>query len=76
MANASKKHVGAGAQGKGSGSGARTVRARGRIDANAPLSNRDKARHHKLGLPKTRSQDSKRIQSDQLQDTESNQGGE
>ena len=41
------------------------------VGPNAVLSNRDKAKH-----PKTRGQDSKRIQADQLQDTESNKGGE
>ena len=71
MANASRKHFGAGTQGKGDGSGARVVGAAGGIRANAVLSNRDKAEH-----PKSRGQDSKRIQTDQLQDTDTNQQSE
>ena len=71
MAHASRKHFGAGAQGKRDGTGADVARAGGGVGPNAVLSNRDKAKH-----PKTRGQDSKRIQADQLQDTESNKGGE
>ena len=71
MSIASKKKVGAGSQGKGAGSGARTIRAGGGIGPNDVLSNRDKKQH-----TKARGQDGKTIQVEQLQDTESNQGGE
>ncbi len=43
MANASKKHMGAGAKGKGDGTGARVEAAS--IPENMVLSNRDKAQH-------------------------------
>jgi len=59
MANASKKHVGAGAQGKGDGTGGLTNQAA--VPFNMVLSNRDKKQHSQ-----ERSQDSKWIQSDQL----------
>ena len=42
MANASRKHMGVGAQGKGSGSGAATEIDKDKIGDNMVLSNRDK----------------------------------
>jgi hypothetical protein len=66
MANASKKHMGAGAKGKGDGTGARVEAAS--IPENMVLSNRDKAQH-----PADRGQDSKWIQSEQMHDHELNQ---
>jgi len=66
MANASKKHVGAGAQGKGDGKGALTDKAD--VSDNVILSNRDKSQHSDQ-----RGQDSKWIQSEQLRDHELNQ---
>jgi len=69
MANASKKHVGAGSRGKGSG--ARTRKAGGDIGENDVLSNRDKQQH-----TRERGQAGKVIQAEQLQDAQSNQGGE
>jgi hypothetical protein len=71
MATANKKKMGAGTQGKGSGTGALTERATGGIGENDVLSNRDKKQHSRV-----QGQDSKAIQVEQLQDTESNQGGE
>lgn len=67
MANASKKHIGAGAQGKGDGSGATTEISKDQIPENAVLSNRDKAQHSaERGL------DSKQIQNEQMQDQPAN----
>jgi hypothetical protein len=71
MANANKKHFGAGSQGKADGSGSGTVEAKADIGPNAVLSNRDKKQHSK-----GRGQDSKHVQVEQLNDSESNQGGE
>jgi hypothetical protein len=63
MANASKKHVGAGAHGKRSGSGAMTSVEKEDLEENMVLSNRDKSRHsEESGL------DSKQVQTDQYQD--------
>lgn len=65
MANASKKHIGPGAQGKGDGSGAMSDEAEVKdlIGENDILSNRDKSRHgDERGL------DSKTVQTEQLQD--------
>ena len=45
MANASHKHIGAGAQGKGDGTGALTTAEVEDIPDNMVLSNRDKAQH-------------------------------
>ena len=70
MANASKKHVGAGARGKGNGSGANSEVNDDVIGENAVLSNRDKAQHSR-----ERGQDSKAIASDQLRDSTKNAGG-
>lgn len=67
MANADKKHMGVGSQGKGDGSGAGTIADIEKIGENQILSNRDKARH-----PDTRGLDSKRVETDQRQDHESN----
>lgn len=74
MANASKNHMGPGAQGKGSGSGATTELPEGVLEDNMVLSNRDKSRHNdERGL------DSRTIQTDQYQDHVANrqvpQGG-
>ncbi|MDC7789861.1 hypothetical protein PQJ75_14145 [Rhodoplanes sp. TEM] len=66
MANASRKHMGVGAQGKGDGSGATTEVDKDVLPDNMVLSNRDKARH-----PEERGQDGKHIQSEQFQDHDS-----
>ncbi len=66
MANASKKHMGPAGTSKGTGEGAMTSEsvADGRVEENMVLSNRDKSRHNdERGL------DSRRVQSDQLQET-------
>lgn len=63
MANASKKHVGPGAQGKHSGTGAMTVLPEGVLEDNMVLSNRDKSRHsHERGL------DGASVKTEQYQD--------
>lgn len=67
MANASRKHFGAGAQGKHSGEGAMTEIDRDKIGENQILSNRDKSRH-----PETRGLDQKGVEIDQMQDTAMN----
>ena len=67
MANASKKHMGAGTQGKGTGAGALTDIPKEKIGDNDVLSNRDKKQHSN-----DRGQDSKYIQTEQLQDTAAN----
>jgi hypothetical protein len=66
MANASKKHMGAGAKGKGDGTGAMVETAA--VPENKILSNRDKAQH-----PSDRGQDGKWVQSEQMHDHELNQ---
>jgi hypothetical protein len=63
MANASKKHIGAGAHGKGSGTGAMTETDPSLIGENMVLSNRDKAAHSD-----ERGQDSKWVQTEQRKD--------
>jgi hypothetical protein len=63
MAHASKKHFGPGARGKHDGSGAASEVPVEKIGENMVLSNRDKARHSD-----ERGQDSKQVQTDQLQD--------
>ncbi|MEN2989728.1 hypothetical protein P7L78_01295 (plasmid) [Tistrella bauzanensis] len=68
MANASKKHIGTGAQGKGSGAGAMTDLPPEGIEEGKVLSNRDKSRH-----TDARGRDGKAIQSDQYQDNEHDQ---
>ncbi|ALG74950.1 hypothetical protein VY88_25635 [Azospirillum thiophilum] len=67
MANASKKHMGTGAQGKGSGTGATTDLPAGSIGDNTVLSNRDKSRH-----TEARGLDGKTIQTEQMQDHAAN----
>jgi len=63
MANASKNHLGPGAQSKGTGTGAQTDNPKDTIGENMILSNRDKSRHSaERGL------DSRQIQTEQLQD--------
>ena len=67
MANASHKHIGAGAQGKGTGSGAMTTADTADIPDNMVLSNRDKAQHSdERGL------DGRMIQTEQMRDHASN----
>ena len=67
MSNASKKHMGAGAQGKGDGSGAMTDFQKDEVGENQILSNRDKSDHgQKRGL------DGKGVQTDQRQDHSAN----
>ena len=63
MANASKKHIGPGAQGKGDGSGAHTELQRDMVGENDILSNRDKSRHSQ-----ERGLDGKQVQNEQRQD--------
>lgn len=68
MANASKKHMGPGAQGKGDGSGAMTDVPKEMIPENMVLSNHDKKLHSdQRGL------DSRAVQNEQLQDQIGNQ---
>jgi hypothetical protein len=63
MANASKKHIGIGAQAKRDGSGAMTTLAPETVPENMILSNRDKKMHSA-----ERGQDSKAVQTEQHQD--------
>jgi hypothetical protein len=63
MANASKKHFGAGAQGKRAGTGANTDIQKEKIGENMVLSNRDKSRHSE-----ERGLDGKEIQTEQFHD--------
>jgi hypothetical protein len=65
MANASKKHIGAGAQGKSSGTGAVTDISKDQIEENMVLSNRDKSQHGGA-----RGLDSKHVQTEQFQENE------
>lgn len=67
MANADRKHMGAGAQGKGSGSGAGTELPRDMVGENDILSNRDKSRHNE-----NRGLDGKQVRNDQRQDHAAN----
>jgi hypothetical protein len=67
MANANKKHAGAGSQGKRDGGGAMSETSDATLAPNKVLSNRDKAQH-----TKERGQDSKHIQSEQRQDHAAN----
>lgn len=67
MANASKKHIGAGSQGKGDGSGAMTHLDLDMVGPNEILSNRDKAQHSD-----GRGLDGKAVLSDQYQDHAAN----
>jgi hypothetical protein len=67
MANASKKHMGAGTQGKSSGTGAMTDLPKDLLEENMVLSNRDKSVHSdERGL------DTKAIQTEQFQDHSEN----
>ena len=66
MANASKKHMGPGAQGKGDGTGSLTNEPA--VPENMVLSNRDKKQHSD-----DRGQDSKWVQTEQRRDHELNQ---
>jgi hypothetical protein len=61
------KHMGPGAKGKGDGTGAMTTGDRTKIPPNIVLSNRDKSRHSG-----ERGQDSKYIQTEQMQDHQAN----
>jgi hypothetical protein len=67
MSKGGKKHMGLGAQGKGDGTGAMTTADRAKIPANMVLSNRDKSQHSG-----ERGQDSKFIQTEQMQDHQAN----
>lgn len=67
MANANRKHIGAGAKGKGDGSGATTDVEEGMLAENMVLSNRDKAQHSRV-----RGVDSKAIQTEQYHDHAAN----
>ena len=67
MAQASRKHFGAGAQGKGDGTGAMSDLDPGEIPANIVLSNRDKAGHSE-----ERGLDGKAVQTEQGQDHAAN----
>jgi hypothetical protein len=67
MANASRKHMGAGATGKGDGTGAMTTRSED-VRENVVLSNCDKAQHSDR-----RGQDGKFIQVEQTFDGAANQ---
>lgn len=67
MANADKKHIGAGAQGKGDGSGAMTDLTEDILPENMVLSNRDKAQHSQ-----ERGLDGKAVQTEQFHDHAAN----
>jgi hypothetical protein len=67
MANASSKHIGAGAQGKQSGTGAMTDVDKEKLPENMVLSNRDKSQHSR-----ERGLDGKTIQNEQYHDQEAN----
>ncbi|PRH89661.1 hypothetical protein C5L14_00440 [Labrys okinawensis] len=67
VAHASKKHMGSGTAGKGAGTGGTSDLAKDKIEENMVLSNRDKSQHSK-----DRGMDSKRNQTDQLQDHAAN----
>jgi hypothetical protein len=68
MAKASKRHIGAGSQGKGTGAGGMSDRETKKVSDNMVLSNRDKAQQ----AGGDRGQDSKWIETEQLQDHASN----
>jgi hypothetical protein len=67
MSKGGKMHFGPGAQGKGDGTGGLTDLPKDKIGENMVLSNRDKSQH-----TDERGIDSKRIQSEQLQDHSAN----
>jgi len=67
MTQSGRKHFGPGAQGKGAGTGALTALPKDKIGENMILSNRDKSQHSDQ-----RGNDSKYIQSEQLQDHAAN----
>ncbi|WAJ29084.1 hypothetical protein [Antarcticirhabdus aurantiaca] len=69
MANASRNHIGAGAQGKRAGTGAMTDVPADLLEENMVLSNRDKAQH-----TGARGLDGKATQVEQFQDTVMNRG--
>lgn len=69
MANADRKHMGAGSQDKGDGTGALTELDADTLPENMVLSNRDKAQHSaERGLG------GKAVLSEQLQDHDANKG--
>jgi hypothetical protein len=72
MTNKAGKHFGSGvtSKGKGDGTGARTDMQHDLIGESDVLSNRDKARHSR-----DRGQDSKWVETEQLQDHAANKGG-
>lgn len=67
MANADKKHVGAGSHGKGAGNGAMTDLQDDTLPENMVLSNRDKAQHSQ-----ERGLDGKAVQTEQYHDHAAN----
>lgn len=67
MANANRKHIGAGSKGKGDGSGAMTDLDAEQLPENVVLSNRDKAQHSR-----ERGLDGKTIQTEQYSDHSAN----
>ncbi|AHF87233.1 hypothetical protein RLEG3_08735 (plasmid) [Rhizobium leguminosarum bv. trifolii WSM1689] len=67
MANANRKHIGAGSKGKGDGSGAMTDLDAEQLPENTVLSNRDKAQHSR-----ERGLDGKTIQTEQYSDHSAN----
>jgi hypothetical protein len=67
MTRGGRKHFGPGAQGKGAGVGALTDVPKDKIGENMILSNRDKSQHSDQ-----RGNDSKYIQSEQMQDHAAN----
>lgn len=71
MANASKNHIGHGAQGKGSGNGAMTDVSHDQIGENMVLSNRDKKQHGD-----GRGLDGAQVQNEQLRDHAGNRFGD
>ncbi len=69
MTNAGGKHLGPGTKGKGAGRGALTDLRDHSIGENMALSNRDNSKHSR-----DRGQDSKWIETEQLQDHAANRG--
>ena len=67
MTQSGRKHFGPGTQGKGAGTGALTDLPKDKIGENMILSNRDKSQHSDQ-----RGNDSKYIQSEQMQDHAAN----
>lgn len=68
MANADRKHFGAGAQGKGDGTGAMTELDDEKVRKNDILSNRDKAQD----ATDQRGQDTRNVQTEEFKDHSGN----